>query len=84
MIGQFLSDHFVQTLDYSDKVKLTEIWSMLRSTRAYFDQLGFKQSRQLSEKLRNKGLTLSKVGGSMCLRYFKAKENKADDYELLG
>ena len=44
-------------------------------------------SRELSQKLRNKGLTLTVAKGAAYLRYFKVKneEEKADeDEDLLG
>ena len=74
----------MQTSDYSDKVSLKDIWDMLRSSRAYFDQMGFKRSQELSQKLRNKGLTLSTVAGLMYLRYFKVKEGDAGQHDKDG
>ena len=79
VLGQFMKERFEQTSEYGDKVKLSQVWSILKKDRDYFDQLGLKQSRDLCQKLRNKGYTLTTVAGSACLRYFVFKDDVDED-----
>ncbi len=70
VLGLFLYERFVQSSEYGDKIKLKDVWAMLKGTD-YYDQVGFKTSRKLSQNLKNRGLTLTLVGGAMVLRHFK-------------
>eukprot|EP00873_Tetraselmis_striata_P020412 jgi/Tetstr1/440676/TSEL_028985.t1 len=73
LIGQFLQEYFEETSEYSDYVKLSDIWGQLRPARDYSEQMDLMQSQQLSQKLRNKGLVISKAKGVTVLRNYKSK-----------
>jgi phage/plasmid-associated DNA primase len=73
VLGQFMDEFFEEIGEYSDCIKLNDIWSQIRSTREYSDQIGIRCSQALSQKLKNKGYTLSRVRVGIVLRYFKTK-----------
>lgn len=79
VLGQFLQEYFEETSEYSDYVKLRDIWGQLRSARDYNDQMGINQSQQLSEKLKNKGLIVTKAKGVSVLRYYKVKTTRGTE-----
>eukprot|EP00873_Tetraselmis_striata_P039780 jgi/Tetstr1/460044/TSEL_005364.t1 len=77
LVGQFLNVFYEETGEYSDFVTLSDIWGQLRSARDFSDQMvDVKQSRQLCQKLRNKGLAISKAKGVTVLRNYKAREGE--------
>eukprot|EP00873_Tetraselmis_striata_P021731 jgi/Tetstr1/441995/TSEL_003145.t1 len=77
LVGQFLNEFYEETGEYSDFVTLSDIWGKLRSARDFSDQMvDVKQSRQLCQKLRNKGLAISKAKGVTVLRNYKAREGE--------
>lgn len=69
VLGQFLDEFFEETGDYSDCVKLSDIWSQLRAARENSERMGIRQSQQLSQK--NKGFDITQVRAGMVLRKFK-------------
>eukprot|EP00873_Tetraselmis_striata_P027955 jgi/Tetstr1/448219/TSEL_035507.t1 len=76
LIGQFLQEFYEETSEYSDYVKLNDIWTQFRHCRDFSDQMDIRQSQQLSQKLRNKGFTLSRTRDGVVLRNFKAKSGE--------
>jgi hypothetical protein len=73
VLGQFMDEFFEETSEYSDCVKLNDLWSQTRSSREYSDLIGIRCSQALRKKLKNKGYTLSRLRIGNVLRYFKTK-----------
>jgi phage/plasmid-associated DNA primase len=72
LVGQFITDNYEVTNNFEDKVYLRDIWTEWNSDSQY-RQAGLRQSRDLSQKLRNKGLTLKTLHGLAVVRYLKIK-----------
>eukprot|EP00873_Tetraselmis_striata_P009643 jgi/Tetstr1/429907/TSEL_019772.t1 len=73
VLGQFVAKYYEESNEYSDHIKLTEMWEVLRSDQGMYTALEMRYPRQLSEKLKMKGFTVKPLGGSAHLRYFKRR-----------
>ncbi len=58
--GFFSEEYNVTNVD-TDKIPLSDVWNALRESRTYFNQMDLRMSRELSQKLKNKGF---EFGGS--------------------
>ena len=55
------------------KIALKDVWEDLKADISYFDQLGMKMSRELSQKLKNMGFKVYTLGGSAYVRGLRTK-----------
>ena len=62
-LGQFLSDEYDVTNVDKDKIPLSDVWYALRESRLYFNQIGLRMSRELSQKLKNKEFRVGLIRG---------------------
>jgi P4 family phage/plasmid primase-like protien len=74
VLGQFLSDEYDITNVDTDKVPLSDVWDALRESRTYFNQMDLRMSRELSQKLKNKGFRVGLIRGKTYVRGIKPKD----------
>ena len=72
LVGAFITQLYEATESYEDKVFLSDVWIVWNSY-SRFREVGLKQSRDLSQKLKAKGLQVTIVTGLTILSYFKLK-----------
>ena len=65
---QFLSDEYGVTNVDMDKIPLSDVWGALRLSSTYFDQMDLMMSRELSQKLKNKGFRVGLIRGKTYFR----------------
>ena len=74
IIGQFMQKYYEETKNYSDFVTVPNMWSTLKQDKNYFDQMSMKKSSELTEKLKMKNWTVSRLSTGMVVRNCKPKE----------
>jgi phage/plasmid-associated DNA primase len=74
VLGQFLSEEYDVTNVNNDKVPLSDVWDALRQSRSYFNQMDLRMSRELSQKLKNKGFRVAPSNGKTYVRGIKPKD----------
>ncbi len=50
------------------------MWDALRGSRSYFNQMDLRMSRELSQKLKNKGFRVGPIRGKTYVRGIKPKD----------
>ncbi len=75
VVGQFLSHFYTETGSDDDKLRLKDMWETLRHDgRSYYDQMSITVTAQLSQKLKQHGITVKTGSGNRSYVYgFKVK-----------